>query len=466
VVVSFALGAGLITLIVAIGVFTLSRGYILGQRERSAERQARTHAEFIRNSLNSPHASAAALLRSLETPVDTYLLLRWDNQWFSNPPGMITPVELPADLRDDAGNGGSEVSVTTTHMTLRGQPYLAIAVPLNQTGGTLYELAPLLELRATLRILGLVLGASAAAAVCGGAALGFWASRRVLTPLQQLGETTAQIAGGDLDSRLPATGDRELVTIVDSFNLMVDSLQQRIERERRFFADVSHELRTPLTTLIASVGVLERHPHDLPERSQRALILITAELDHMRGLLEDLLALARIDAGLHQDPLEQVSLQKLISSTLAASNRSEDLLVVTTDCLVTCRKKALERAFRNLMDNADRHGGGLERVTVTAESGLALITFDDNGPGVPQVDRERIFERFATGLSTRKATSGSGTGLGLALVAESLAAHQGTVVCSEKPEGGARFVVTIPLAVIQLPSEMPDQIAKSCGGSG
>jgi signal transduction histidine kinase len=442
VIVSFAVGAGLITLIVAVSVFVVSRSYLLGQRERSAERQALTHAVFVRNSLDSGLTYPGSLLSALETPVDTYLLLWWDNQWFSSSAG-ISPTELPADVRDATVEGNLD-STTTTHVTLRGQPYLAIAIPLNQDGATLFELAPLLELQATLRILGVVLGAGAAAAVCGGAIVGFWASRRVLTPLHQLGTTTAQIASGNLEIRLPPTGDRELVTIVDSFNVMVDSLQKRIERERRFFADVSHELRTPLTTLIASVGVLGRHADDMSGRSKQALALITAEVDHLRGLLDDLLALARIDAGLHQDPLEQVSLQELLATTLAASNRPDSLLTVTADTTITCRKKALERAFVNLMDNADRHGDGLQQITLTTEANTAFIYFDDHGPGVPEEDRRRIFERFATGHATRNAASGTGTGLGLALVAETISAHYGDVLCTDNPHGGARFVVALP----------------------
>ncbi len=453
VVVSFSLGAGLIGLIVAISVYALSSNYMLGQRERSAERQAATHAVFVRNSLNAPHASAEQLLSAIETPVDTYLLLRQDGRWFSNTPG-VSPTDLPAAIGDHTFASDTHSRVTT-HTTLRGQPYLAIAIPLDDDGTTLFELAPLIELQATLRVLRLVLGASAAAAACGGAVLGFWASRRVLTPLHQLGKTTAQIAGGDLDSRLPSTGDRELVTIVDSFNMMVESLQQRIERERRFFADVSHELRTPLTTLIASVGVIGRHLDDLPDRSRQALSLIIAELDHLRRLLDDLLALARIDAGLHQDPLEQISLQELISTTLSGSMRSADLLTVAADTTVTCRKKALERAFLNLMDNADRHGGGLERVTLTAETGAAVVFFDDSGPGVPEPDRRRIFERFATGHTSRKTASGTGTGLGLALVAETISAHHGQVTCSESPSGGARFIVTLPTAITEPDPKAP-----------
>ena len=95
-----AAGAGLIAMIVAISVYALSSNYMLGQRERSAERQAATHAVFVRHSLNAPYASAEQLLSAIETPVDTYLLLRQGGQWFSNTPG-VGPTGLPTAIRDD-----------------------------------------------------------------------------------------------------------------------------------------------------------------------------------------------------------------------------------------------------------------------------------------------------------------------------------------------------------------------------
>ncbi len=439
---SFAVGAFLVSLILAVSVFTISRGYMVGQRERSAERQAITHAELVRAVLAKPGASAQVVLGALEPPVDTVLLLRWGGHWFASE-SDVGPDSLPMKLVEASVAGAS----TTTPMTIHGRPILAVAIPLNDRGDILYELAPLNELEATLRVLRIILSACAFAATIGGGLLGLWASRRVLTPLHQLAHTAADIAGGELESRLPDTGDRDLVTIIASFNTMVDSLQRRIERERRFFGDVSHELRTPLTTLITSVGVLSRHQQELPDRSRRALELITAELDHLYRLLEDLLALARTEAGLHQDPLETMSVGELLLNTLARSKRRPDLLAVEGDCTITGRKSALERAFVNLMDNADRHGGGLMAVAVCREGSNAVVVVDDGGDGVAEADRDRIFERFATAHAGRRSPSGTGTGLGLALVAETLAAHGGNVKCGERPGGGARFIVTLPVLI-------------------
>lgn len=434
VITSFAIGAALVSLALAVSVFTISRSYMVGQREHSAQRQADTHAEFLRNLLDGPGSSAPAVLGALDPPVDTFLLLRHRGDWFASTPD-VGPDQLPAGL----AAGGS--ANTTVPIDLHGQPYLAVATGLNDRGDTLFEFAPLTELQATLGVLRIALAGCAIAATCGGALLGLWAARRVLTPLSQLAGTTARIADGELGTRLPDTGDPDLATLAVSFNTMVDSLEHRIERERRFFGDVSHELRTPLTTLTTSVEVLGRHAHELPDRSRRALSLITAELEHLRRLLDDLLALARTEAGLHQDDPERVSVRALVTHTLIDSQRRTDLLTVESDSIVSVHKRALERVFLNLMNNADQHAGGLVGIGVRRDGQIAVIDVDDAGPGIAPADRERIFERFTTGEVGRK----TGTGLGLALVAETLAAHHGRVACTDRPGGGARFTVTLPI---------------------
>lgn len=283
------------------------------------------------------------------------------------------------------------------------------------------------------------------AATLAGAAVGVWVGRRVLKPLRDVAETAARIASGELGIRMPETGDQDLAGTVDSFNRMVDSLQRRIDREHRLFGDVSHELRTPLTTLTTGVDVLNRYRDDLPERSRRALDLVTAEVHHMRRLLDDLLALARVEAGMHHGDTEPISVGDLVAHTLRDSHRPVDLLTVTEEVVVLGRKLELERAVVNLLANADRHGGGVVAVTVCRAAGEAVIEVDDAGPGVPAADRDRIFERFATSRAIpRSATAGTGTGIGLALVAETVATLDGGVECTERPGGGARFRIHLP----------------------
>nr|CEL17580.1 sensor histidine kinase [Kibdelosporangium sp. MJ126-NF4]CTQ91194.1 sensor histidine kinase [Kibdelosporangium sp. MJ126-NF4] len=435
-ILTFALGAGMVSLVLAVSVYTISRGYLDVQRERSAERQASADADFVRGRLTMPGVSAQEALTALDPPTKTALLLYRGGQWYSSK-SAIGPGDLPADLVPAVTSG----TQTTLPLNRGGQPFLAVGIPLAD-GAALFEIAPLEELQATLAILRTVLAACGIAATLGAAVLGLWASRRVLQPLRDVAGTAARIAGGELDTRLERTRDHDLATITESFNSMVDSLQRRVERERRFFGDVSHELRTPLTTLVTGVEVLDRYRGDMPERSQRALRLVVNEVEHLHRLLDHLLALARTEAGLHHDPPEPLAVRELLAHTMTESNRSPQLLVVEADCTVNGRKLALERAFVNLMDNADRHGGGLVGVTVQRELDDVVVHVDDAGPGVPANERERVFERFATGHISRGGTSG--TGLGLALVAETVAAHAGRVRCADRPGGGARFTVTLP----------------------
>lgn len=442
VMLAFAVGASLVSIVLSVSVFTTSRSYMVAQRERSAERQTSIRAEFVRNVLDGTDLDTAAVVRDLELPAQSVALVRQDSHWFGSEPGLLLDPILHelggADVDLDGGSVRRDISFLD-------QPYLAIGVPLNDEGDVLFELSPLTELESTLRVLKLALVSCGVLTTLAGALLGLWASRRVLRPLHDVAGTAARIAGGDLESRLADTRDTDLTTIVHAFNAMVDSLQRRIDRERRFFGDVSHELRTPLTTLVNSVAVLTRHEQELPDRSRRALRLINAEIDHLRRLLDDLLALARAEAGLHQDQLEPLPLAELLGHTLAESKRPSEILVVEHDCVVEGRKLALERAFRNLMDNADKHGGGLIEIALRQVNGWAVVMVDDAGPGIPEGEQTRIFERFATGNPRRKETTGTGTGLGLALVAETITAHQGRIRCVPRPHGGARFVVELPI---------------------
>lgn len=320
--------------------------------------------------------------------------------------------------------------------------------PRSLRGRVVFAFALSASLVALVLVVTMVLAGRDYLLICGlaaagiGAALGMWVSRHALDPLRQVARTAARISSGEHEIRLPATDDRDLSVTVDAFNAMVDDLQDRIRRERRLVSDIGHELRTPLTTLTASVAVLARHAEDLPERPRRALDLVTAEVDHLRQLLEDLLALARAEAGIHRSDVEPLALRELLTHTLAVRGLDATLLHVIDEVVVEGRKLELERAVGNLVDNAVRHGAGVVAVYAARDGEHAVITVDDAGPGVPAADRTRIFERFAT-VRTGRGTA-SGTGIGLALVAETVAAHRGRIECRERPGGGARFVLRLP----------------------
>lgn len=448
VMVTFALGAALLSLVLAWSVHTVSRSYLTEQREVSARRQANGDAEFVRARLGTS-AAPREILADLNPPRGTVALLRADGRWYSSQPG-IGQEHLPSAVR--GADSGRETTVTP--MTIAGVPHLAVGTPAG-AGARFYEMVPLRELKATLAVVRKALVTCSVIATIAAALVGLAVSRRLLRPLRQVADTAVRVADGHLDTRVPAARDRELAMISDAVNRMVDSLQRRIERERRFFGDVSHELRTPLTTLVTAVGVLSRHRPALPGRAGEAFDLVVTEVDHLRRLLDHLLALARAEAGLHQDQLEPLSLGELVGHLLTEYGRPSAVLTVEEDSVVRGRRLALERAFANLLANADRHGGGLTGVTVGRTGDDAVVFVDDAGPGVPPEDREAIFERFTTGATEQGDTAG--TGLGLALVAETVRAHHGRVRCTDRPGGGTRMIVTVPVSDADEPAPRADR---------
>jgi two-component system, OmpR family, sensor histidine kinase MtrB len=348
---------------------------------------------------------------------------------------------VPADLRELVADEPAATAVVDT----ADGPRLIVGVTLPSADVEFYELAPLTELQQVLSTLAAVLGAGALVATAAGTAFGVWAGRRAVQPLEQVAGAATRIAGGELATRLPATDDPDLVGIVASFNSMVDALSARIERDARFVGDVSHELRSPLTTLVTSVEVLGARREELSPRGREALGMVEGELTRFRRTLDDLLQLARLDGAAVTESAQPVCLATLVRQVLADSDRPAELLTVPGDADTTVRgdKTSLERAVRNLLDNADRHAGGPSAVAVERRDGAVLVTVDDAGPGVAAGDRERVFERFARGPRAAR-RSLPGAGLGLAIVAETAARHGGAAWCADGPDGGARFTLSVP----------------------
>lgn len=437
VILAFGLGAAVVTAVFAVLTYLLAQNYLVELRERAVLRQAYSDATLIRDQLETAGVNAADALAKLAPPATTAIVLHWQDDWYaSSLEGGQDAV--PADIRTRVSAG----EVVTQRLRLGSDvPQLVVGLPVPSEGLQLYEINSLEQLDETLRVLSTVLLVGAVLAAVGGTVLGVWASRSVIQPLDRVAATAAQIAAGQLDSRLPVTRDPGLATIVGSFNSMVDTLQQRLERDARLAADVSHELRSPLTTLVASVDVLNTRRQELPSRSQRALDLVTEELGRFQRLLHNLLELARADAELSATA-EEIPVPAFVQHVLAATGRPPDLLTVKGNAYVRGDQSRLERVLTNLFDNADHHGGGVTEVTVAPDTDRVVVYVDDAGPGVDEADRQRIFERFATGVARQ---SSSGTGLGLALAAEMVYAHGGTIWCASPPSGqGARFAVSLP----------------------
>lgn len=433
---TFTLGALLLSVSLATFTYLIARGYLLGQRERVTVRQTYLDGAFLRNRLAAPGAAVNDVLAATDPPRTGANVVHRKGQWYSTTMG-VDPPTVPVPLQRQVQSGQAGYVITRVN----GSPALVVGIPLTATT-QFYRVAPLTELEDTLRTISTVLAVGTGLAAVAGAGLGRWASRRATQPLNLVAATAAQIAGGHLDTRLPNTTDPDLAIIVGSFNTMVDSLQQRVERDARFAADVGHELRSPLTTLVASVELLGRHRQDLPPRAVQAIDLVSGDLTRLQHLLDNLLHLAKADAGLDLTDATPLPLHELLRHTLTRAGHSAQLLHGDDEGQVHGDKYLLERAFANLIDNADLHGGGLCAVTVRPDGDSLLVLVDDDGPGVPLEDREHIFERFATSRSARR--SSSGTGLGLALASQTLSAHGGALWCTDRPGHGTRFVASLP----------------------
>ncbi|MDP8976380.1 MAG: HAMP domain-containing histidine kinase [Actinomycetota bacterium] len=438
---TFAAGTLVLSALLAVLTYQLARTYLLRQRETSVLRQAYANARLVRDTAKTPGADVLRLLASLKSPAGSDTVLYQRGEWFAASLA-IGRDDLPAQLRDSVVGG----EPSRQRILLDGEAMIVVGLPLPAVDGAYFEVFSLDELSHTLRILRNVLIGSTAFSALGGAALGLTVSRRVLRPLAAVSEAASAVSHGQLDQRLDVGDDPDLSGLARSFNQMTEALQERIRRDARFAAAVSHELRSPLTTQVAALEVLEARRAEMPERAATALDLLAGEVRRFQRLVQDLLEISRIDAGVVELAWEPVRLGDFVHEAMA---RLDDVpLELDPDAahlVVRADKRRLAQVLANLVENARCHGGGAVRVCVKAAVGCVRLVVDDAGPGVPIEERERIFERFGRGRASSRG-AGQGTGLGLSLVAEHIHLHAGRVWVEDRPGGGARFVVELPVA--------------------
>jgi signal transduction histidine kinase len=411
----------------AVATWHLSTGYMLGQRERSAVAQASGNARLVESQLRRDPDGLAELMTGLGAEVESAVLLVDGGDWTSGG-NRVDPLRLPAAFLDTV-RGGQPAHQRTV---LDGVPVLAVGLPLPQLSATYFEVSPMRELDRTFRFLSWLLVAGTLASALAGALLGRWAATSALRPLRRVTAAAAEAARGDLGVRL-----------AEAFNDTAERLQQRVARDTRFAGDVSHELRSPLTTMLNAMAVLYRRRAELPPGSRQAVELLDTDLRRFRHMVDDLLEISRPDQD--RSTFELLDLAELV---IAVTDHHGPLapgaLDVAAHPWITGDRRRLERVVVNLLDNAARHGKGLVRLGILSRDGRARIEVDDAGPGVPEADREHVFERFSRGSPADRATTDSGVGLGLALVAQHVRGHDGRAWVEERPGGGARFVVELP----------------------
>ncbi|WP_088348272.1 MULTISPECIES: HAMP domain-containing sensor histidine kinase [Rhodomicrobium] len=263
--------------------------------------------------------------------------------------------------------------------------------------------------------------------------------RQLTRKLERLQRGVAAFGGGDLSARVQIAGGDEVAKLAETFNASAARIERLLAAHKALLANASHELRSPLARLRMAIEGIDAGGASAAARAE-----IARNIEELDALVEEVLLASRLDAGGAQDlKREPVDLVGLVAEECAAfgaelSVEGPPLPLIGADA------RLLHRLFRNLLENALRYGGG-EPITVTAgRSGADVqVTVCDRGPGVPEAERERIFEPFYRLKEVPESVGG--TGLGLALVRQIAARHGGSVVCLPNPQGGACFRVRLPL---------------------
>lgn len=286
-----------------------------------------------------------------------------------------------------------------------------------------------------------------------------WAvTGRSLRPVERMRTEVETIRAARPDARVevPDTGD-EVARLASTMNAMLDRLERSAESQRRFVSDASHELRSPIASIRQHAEVAVAHP----ERTEVADLadVVRSEAVRLQDLVTGLLELSRLDEGgvrtrrpvdLDDLALDAVARARARSTAGGAPERDGDAPAVRVDgsaisaARVLGDERVLAGVVRNLVDNAVRHASTRVAVSLTEHDGSAVLTVDDDGTGVPEDERERVFERFVR-LDEARSRDAGGAGLGLAIVRDAVRAHGGETTVVASPLGGARFVVRIAL---------------------
>jgi len=368
------------------------------------------------------------------------------------------------------GKGGNEVSkalgsamkgestvFVSTRSLLRKDNIRVVAMPVHRAG---HVVAVLLLGRSTSEIQGffkwlyLLGGILGLLSMLISGVVGYVMARRALKPINEITSTARAVAAGDLSRRLQSdVRDKEIYILVESLNKMFEDLESSFMAQKRFTADASHELRIPLTILKGEVEVALRHPRS--EEDYKHLLKQHLDIiERMQRIVNDLLTLARADAGLLELAQEPVDLSLLLQEVaqhhliLFAENFINLSMDVQDNLEVMGDAGHIERVIFNLLNNAFKYAPEHSTVSLSAHAkhDRAVIRIQDEGPGISEEHQVRLFDRFYRADDARARNEGGGAGLGLAICKRIVEAHKGDISINSKEGEGAEFLVRLPLS--------------------
>lgn len=278
---------------------------------------------------------------------------------------------------------------------------------------------------------------------------GLLIATRIAKPLRSMTRTAALVDEGDLTPRMGDTGRRdEIQALAQSFDQMLERVSDGFDRQGRFVADASHELRTPLTVISGQLEVLAMQQHPSVTDVRTAESLVRLEVDRMSRLVADLLLLARAgeDGLIRPHPIDLPQFLEQIADGMRQTTDHVLKLDPVPAVVVDADADRIAQALRNLLSNAFAHTprGGTVRLTALVDGDRLRLVVDDQGPGIPEDERARIFDRF-TRLDGARTRDNGGAGIGLSIVRTIVEAHHGTVWAGDAPGGGARMTIELPL---------------------
>lgn len=272
--------------------------------------------------------------------------------------------------------------------------------------------------------------------------LAWVASGRILKPLQSLTKVANEIGEFDLNQRLDLQGSGEICDLINTFNKMLNRLENAFESQRHFLNDVGHELRTPITII---QGHLELMGND-PQEQQETIALVLDEIERMNRLVNDLVLLAKSERSdfLQKDVIDVATLTEEIHHKAMTLGSRQWLLENKATAKIIGDRQRITQALMNLAQNAVQHTkeNGTIIIGSHQETNYIKLWIKDNGNGIKDEDKEYIFERFFQGSSEKKI---EGSGLGLSIVKAIVEAHNGSIKCVSQVDQGSKFTIFLPI---------------------
>jgi two-component system, OmpR family, sensor histidine kinase MtrB len=450
---AFGLMALVLSSALALAAHVLVRSSLVAERQIAAEGQAYTNARLLRSRIDPLPEDMSQLLAGLQVGGEGDSLLRVGDQWFSSSV-QVTPSELPGSLLEIVEGGDAAIQ----RFDHSGSVALGVGVPVRAVDAIYFEVSSMAEVQRALTRLGRSLSIAAVVAAMLGGLLGAALSSVILQPLRRFALVAERITSSGRDPnepaagespRLDAAGDADLEPLAGSFNEMLDELDERIERERRFASDVTHEIRGPLAALSSAVSIVDRRRQQLPEEIVPVVDALQEQVHAFNGLVLDLLEISRFDSRTAALDVSSVDLGQLCATLI--SSRGYESVTLTASGVTTAEvdRRRIEQVLSNLLENADHYAGGATDLTVEARRDahdleVVRLVVEDRGPGVSPSETEAIFERFERGHAASAPDAPRGTGLGLALSRQHVELHGGRIWVEDRAGGGASFVVELP----------------------